>query len=153
MSRITKGPQLEVARIQSEINRLFETLLRLRDGAEAGRSWSPSVDVAESETAVVVEADLPGVAPESVSLTAVGAELVLRGERPAPARGPDEELLHDEREYGPFERRIPIPAAVNPREARAWLASGLLRAELPKAPNRRGRAVPIAVTLAAPREA
>ncbi|RMG45469.1 MAG: Hsp20/alpha crystallin family protein [Acidobacteria bacterium] len=145
MSRIAKGPQLEVARIQSEINRLFESLVRLREGGGEGGGWSPGVDVAESETHVVVDIELPGVGPESVTLVAEGGELVVRGERRAPRRPEAAEIVHDEREYGPFERRIPIPAAVNPREARAWLADGVLRAELPKVPNRRGRAVPIRI--------
>ena len=49
MNGTAQGTQLEVARIQSEINRLFEMLLRLKDDTAHGQGFSPLVDVAEAE--------------------------------------------------------------------------------------------------------
>ena len=142
---------LEVARIQSEVNRLFEALLRLREGERSPVSgWSPAVDVAESATHLVVEAEVPGVDPESLEVITRGGELVLRGRRdPSALRLADgAEVLHDEREYGLFERTIPLGTAVNTRQARARLDRGVLRVELPKVENRRGEAVRIPVDTA-----
>ncbi|MBP7148931.1 MAG: Hsp20/alpha crystallin family protein [Acidobacteria bacterium] len=146
-----RSAQLEVARIQSEINRLFETLLRLRDGGVGG-TWSPGVDVAESATHLVVEADLPGVDPDSLQVEAQGGTLILRGERrPGEARLSDgAEVLHDEREFGRFERSVLLTAPVNTHSARAVLDRGVLKIELPKVPNRRGQAVTIDIERANP---
>ncbi len=143
--------QLEVARIQSEVNRLFDALLRLREGEHSlSGGWSPPVDVAESGTHLVVEAEVPGVDPESIEVVTRGGELMLRGRRdPSSARLQDgAEILHDEREYGLFERVIPLGTAVNTRQARARLDRGVLRIELPKVQNRRGEAVRIPVSTA-----
>ncbi|MDQ7088530.1 MAG: hypothetical protein Q9Q13_12060 [Acidobacteriota bacterium] len=63
MKQKLQSAQLEVARIQSEINRLFETLLRLRDGGASVGAWSPAVDVAETAEELRVEVELPGVEP------------------------------------------------------------------------------------------
>jgi HSP20 family protein len=143
------GPQLEVARIQSEINRLFDSLLRLRE-AQVGTTpggWSPSVDVAESAEALLVEVELPGVDPQSLEIFAQEGNIVVRGERARPGgrREGRVEVLHDEREFGRFERMVPISAVVNPHKAEARLRQGVLSVRLPRVPNRRGDAVPIAL--------
>ena len=145
-----KGAQLEVARIQSEINRLFETLQRLRNGGTEEGTWTPAVDMMESPSHLVIEAEVPGVEPATVEVVAEGGNLVLTGERrPPDARaGNGLEILHDEREYGRFLVAVPLATAVNTHEARATLTQGLLRIELPKVPNRRGQARRIAVQTA-----
>ena len=77
----TFGAMLEVARIQSEINRLFENLLDLGEGdQESGGAWIPNVDVVEGEETLVVKVELPGVDPADVSLAANGDQIILRGE-------------------------------------------------------------------------
>lgn len=141
----TRGAQLEVARIQSEINRLFEMLLRLRDGQEASGSWGPAVDISESPTHLVVEAEVPGVDPDSIEMFAESGNLILRGRRshPPERRMEGTEVLHDEREYGTFERVLQLTAPVNSRAAVGRLDKGVLKIEFPRVPNRRGEPVPI----------
>ncbi len=141
------GTQLEVARIQSEINRLFETLIRLRDGGAANGTWSPGVDVAETAEELMIDVELPGVTPESLELCAQSGYLVIKGDRPSSGLAEQEgaDLLHGEREYGPFEQRVPLNTAVNTHRAVASFERGVLCVRLPKVPNRRGEAVPITV--------
>jgi len=138
------GPLLEVARIQSEINRLFENLSDL--GAEQGGAWIPNVDILETETHLLLRVDLPGVPPEALSVAVRGGMLVLRGDkRPEPVAAPDTEPVEAERRFGPFRRAIHLGVPVNTRQARAHLNDGLLRISFPKVPNRRGEEVPIEV--------
>jgi HSP20 family protein len=145
MIRKARGAHLEVARIQSEVNRLFETLLRLREGEDDKGGWAPAVDVSETPTHLVLEAELPGVDPESVDIRAESGDLIVRGVRPPPEARLVEgaEVLHDEHEYGAFERIVPLSTAVNTRAATARLHQGVLRVEFPRVANRRGQAVPI----------
>ncbi|GAB4226420.1 MAG: Hsp20/alpha crystallin family protein [Acidobacteriota bacterium] len=145
----SRSLHLEVARIQSEINRLFELLGRLRAGEiPAGDGeWSPPVDVAESETELLVEIELPGVDPDQLTLTTESGQLVVRGMREASAARlePGASVLHDERGAGRFERAIPLSVAVNPHKAEAVLERGVLAVRLPRVPNRRGAPVAIPV--------
>ena len=146
----SRGLHLEVARIQSEINRLFELLGRLREGelpAGGTGEWTPAADVAESPTELLVEVELPGVAPDELELSTEGGQLVVRGMRaPSSARlEPGAALLHDERGLGRFERAIPLSVAVNPHKAVARLEQGVLSIRLPRVPNRRGTPVRIPV--------
>ncbi len=138
------GPFLEIARIQSEINRLFDNLLDLRRaGGEAGQ-WIPNVDIAETEDAVMVKVELAGVHPEDLEIVCCGSEVVIQGERRSQA--PEGATHHVcERAYGRFRRTVPLTVPVNTRQAEASFVRGLLAIRFPKVPNRRGEAVRIPV--------
>lgn len=138
------GPFLEVARIQSEINHLFENLLDLDRAAQEGGGWIPTVDILESEDNLVVKVELPGVAARDVRLSAGGGLLTIEGVRTS-AEIAASSVLTVERPQGRFRRSLHIPVPVNTRQARAVLADGVLRIEFPRVPNRRGEEVAIEV--------
>jgi HSP20 family protein len=139
------GAMLEIARIQSEVNRLFENLLDLgADDPERG-AWIPNVDVVEGEEALLVKVELPGVEPADLSVAANGDQIILRGEKRRP-EFPDGAHVHvTERAFGKFRRVIQLGVPVNTHRAEAVLHEGLLRIRFPKVPNRRGEEVPIEV--------
>jgi HSP20 family protein len=145
------GPFAEISRIQSEINRLFDNLLELRSSGaevESGGAWLPSADVYETENALVVKFEVPGVALKDVSMTVEGNRLILRGEkrRANGAGGGERGRYHClERGYGKFKRVVHIASPVNTREATASLREGVLEVTFPKVPNRRGGEVSIRV--------
>lgn len=141
----TVGPLMEVARIQSEINRLFENLLDLGADGKAGESWMPNADIFESEENLVVEVELPGVEATALLLSVHGGNIVIEGEKPRPVIEEAAEFQVSERSYGPFRRVIHLGVPVNTRLAKAVLNGGLLRICFPKVPNRRGEAVPIEI--------
>ena len=58
------GPYLEMARIQSEINRLFDNLLDLGD--EEKGTWMPNADIVETEESLELKVELPGVDGKSL---------------------------------------------------------------------------------------
>ena len=74
----TFGAMLEVARIQSEINRLFENLLDLGEGDKESGAWIPNVDVVEGEEMLVVKVELPGVEAADLTLAANAGRIVTK---------------------------------------------------------------------------
>jgi HSP20 family protein len=141
------GPYLEIARIQSEMNKMFEVLLEMRDEGSGPdvNAWIPSVDVCEDSECLIVRAELPGVPLESLRVTAVSGALVVSGERTA-LQPPQNAKFHCmERSSGRFRRVIPLGLPINTREAVASLGNGLLEVRFPKVSNRRGEEVAIAV--------
>src|SRR5262249_9758671 len=79
------GPYLEIARIQSEMNKLFDVLLVMKEDKEGGAqasAWIPSVDVCQTPDGLIVRAEVPGVPVETLKLSALGGALIIRGERP-----------------------------------------------------------------------
>ncbi len=139
----TFGPLLEVARIQSEINRLFDNLTDLDE--KPGGAWIPNVDILENEQTLVVKVELPGVDAEHLSLSVHSGNVVIQGEKSRAEIAGPAEFHVAERAFGQFRRVIQLGIPVNTRQAKAVLNNGLLRICFPKVPNRRGEAVPIEV--------
>jgi HSP20 family protein len=139
------GPLMEMARIQSEINRLFDNLLDLEDQPGGGGSWMPNADILETGDTLVLRVELPGVAPDKLCLSVHGGNVILRGEKARPSADGAVEFHAAERQFGQFKRVIQLGVPVNTRQATAQLSNGLLEVRFPKVPNRRGEEVPIEV--------
>ena len=139
------GSLMEAARIQSEINRLFDNLLDLDGEGEKGGAWLPNADILETADNLVVKIELPGVEARDLTLTVNSGNLVVRGEKHARRTGSHARCDHSERQFGPFRRVIHLGVPVNTRQAKAVLQNGLLRLTFPKVPNRRGEDVKIEV--------
>ena len=148
MLQKTMGSMLEIARIQSEINRLFENLLELKQpGDESGPNWTPTMDIVDGPECLTVLVELPGVDAKDLELSADGGDIIIRGEKKQTVYSGDDAQYHClERAYGRFQRVVSLNYPINTHKAGAELRNGLLRLTFPKVPNRRGGAVPIQVT-------
>ena len=141
----TFGAMLEVARIQSEINRLFNNLLDLGVPGQESGAWIPNADILETEECLIVKVELPGVSIEDLALSVHGGDVILRGEKKREElEGPARYHLA-ERAFGKFRRVIHLGVPVNTHRAEAVLRDGFLRIRFPKVPNRRGEEVPVEV--------
>ena len=139
------GSMLEVARIQSEINRLFDNLLDLDAGTKASGSWIPIADIVENDDALVVTVELPGVASSDLIISTHGGDVILTGEKARPPIAGSVRAHVAERAFGRFRRVIHLGVPVNTHRAEAVLADGTLRIRFPKVSNRRGEEVAIPV--------
>jgi HSP20 family protein len=104
-----------------------------------------TLDVEETDDAVVVYAELPGLGPDDFRVEATPDRLILRGEKGEEydERGRDYRRL--ERRYGAFLRTISLPAEVQPEQAVARYRDGVLRVTLPKSEASKARRVSIQV--------
>jgi HSP20 family protein len=119
--------------------------------AQATPVWTPAMDMYETEDALVIVLDLPGVDAEQTEVHAEPHVLVVRGMRRERRSGgrPDEQRSYHALEipYGRFERSVRLPPGLDTGEARASYRDGLLEITLPK---RMPRQVPITVEDATP---
>jgi HSP20 family protein len=121
-------------RLSQEVERLFDELIYRPWGCgRTGKEdWSPQLDLYETDTAFILEADLPGVKEQDVSVAVEGNELVLKGQR-AFERVTTRGNFHcSERRSGHFTRRLQLPAAVDQTKVRVEFGDGVLRVTLPK---------------------
>jgi len=126
-------------RLSQEVDRLFDELIHRPWGSvrtEAG-AWSPQVDLYETDTAFILEADLPGVQAQEVSVDIENGEILLQGQRSVTRRVAQGSLYYGERRSGSFLRRIPLPAAVDHTNMRVECVNGVLRVTLPKVKRER----------------
>jgi HSP20 family protein len=130
----------DIERLKSEMEELFADLCQVPRLVGSRSGFRPSVDVYRTEDppAVTVVVELAGVDPAETELAFADGVLVVRGTRRRLA-GEGRFYQHIEIDYGPFERRIPIPDVVDADAAVASYGRGLLVIELPvreRAPKR-----------------
>jgi HSP20 family protein len=133
----------ELGEFADEVRRVFLELGRSFSAESLAGECSPSLDVYETDEAVEVSVDLPGVDAATVRILAKGQSLLVAGEKP-PRRTRGESTFHlVERGYGRFARVVRLVRACDTSRAQARLAGGELRITIPKIEERRGRAIPI----------
>lgn len=133
-----------INRLQDEVEDMFHRLFV--PAAEAGTvaaGWAPSVDVEETDTAVVVKADLPGVDAKDVEVTIQNGSLVLRGEKKEQREEKGTNFHRVERFDGAFYRAIPLPAEADAAGVTATSAKGVVTVTIPKKPSAQAKRIPV----------
>ena len=133
------------------LNRAFEesasqTALEAGGAPARKQLWLPPVDIYETETAFVVEADLPGVHQENVNVQFDRNALTISGTRAAtlPAREKAQlRVFSAERLSGTFSRSIRLPEHVDAEKIEASFTDGVLSVTVPKAAGARSRTIPV----------
>ena len=89
-----------------------------------------------------VEADLPGVALDSVEVTVEHSTLTIRAER-SPHYGEGEQVIVAERPQGSFTRQLSLGEGVDSENLTADYADGVLHVTIPVSPKTQARRVEI----------
>ncbi|TDC17742.1 Hsp20/alpha crystallin family protein [Kribbella albertanoniae] len=107
-----------------------EFVRAVRDDFSTGSRWSPPVDLEESDDAFIVEADLPGVARDDLTIDWSGRDLTIHGEvKERDRRGV---LRRQTRRTGSFGYTVTLPADIDGDNATADLRDGVLTITAPK---------------------
>jgi HSP20 family protein len=122
--------------LQREIDRLFENFTGGSEAAgQAQVTLVPSMDVIETETEILIAAEMPGLQRDDVQITIADDVLTIRGEkRPERKEEGDKDKRYQvsERSYGVFLRSLQLPAGVDPSSVEATMSNGVLRIRIPK---------------------
>jgi len=108
-----------------------------------GLVFTPDVDIFETELAITLLADLPGVRPEDLTIDLRDNTLTIAGEI-YPVEGGDEEDILIEYETGKYYRQFTLSEVIAQEKIDAKLTDGVLRLTLPKVE----KAVPRKITVA-----
>jgi HSP20 family protein len=135
-------PISRIVKIEAEINKIAgEVFLKKRDLLGLDESWVPCADVAENETNITVEMDLPGVEQKDIQLVFHGNRIEIKGMKKEIPTGTRIRYLRLEREYGPFRRFIFLPNAVHLEKTKALLENGVLTIQFKKVGRKQERQV------------
>jgi HSP20 family protein len=108
-----------------------EDMDRFYGRASNGHTWTPAIDVKETEGRLVITADLPGLKKEDVKVNVTGKNLTLEGERKEEKEEKREGYYHSERNYGKFYRSIPLPEGAHIDQTVAQFKDGVLEITVP----------------------
>jgi HSP20 family protein len=94
--------------------------------------FRPSIDVTRTDGHLMVVAEIPGIDPtDDVEITVDDDFLTIKGEKSEEAATKDESRIVQERRYGSFMRRIPIPDGVTAEDVVAKYDGGVLTVTVP----------------------
>jgi len=134
--------------LQDRINRMFDEFFRdfsLVPWTGDRLEWLPALDVSETDDAVQVTAELPGVDPNEVDISLSEDVLTISGEKKAEREEKGRDYHRIERAFGSFTRSVRLPAAVDPDKVEATFKDGVLTINLPKREEAKTRKVKIEV--------
>ena len=127
--------------LSSEVERLYDEMIHRPWGiCREIRGWNPSVDLYENDDCFLLEADLPGVKLDDVSVEVEDRELVLRGSRVIEQTQSHGQFHTMERSSGHFIRRLKLSGSVDAAQIRAEFRDGVLRVIIPKLNKHQGEA-------------
>lgn len=141
-------PWRDLSAIQEKMNQLFEDTFARGRGREEGFAsamWAPAVDIYETDEAVVVKAEVPGVDRDNVAIEVKDGILTLKGERKFEKEVKEENYHRMERSYGTFVRSFSVPASVDPDKITARLRDGVLEVTLPKVEKAKPKQIKVEV--------
>lgn len=131
-----------------ELEGMQRTLSRLLD--EGGMStssefgtWMPAVDIRETDDALLVYAELPGIDKKDIHVDVHDGVLTISGERKYEKDVKEENVHRTERAYGRFSRSFSLPRTVDADKVDAKLKDGVLEIRLPKTESAKPKAIEI----------
>jgi HSP20 family protein len=128
--------------LQQEIDRVFDrfngfsawpTIFREPWPSALGeRGFSPSMEVTETDNAIEVSTELPGMDEKDVEISVADGVLTIRGEKKFEKDEKKKNYRVVERSYGSFERAVALPSGVDASKVKAKMTKGVLKVEIPK---------------------
>ncbi|HKI61053.1 MAG TPA: Hsp20/alpha crystallin family protein [Mariprofundaceae bacterium] len=131
-----------------ELEGMQRTLGRLLDEtgapstAEFG-TWLPPVDIKETDDALLVHAEVPGIDKKDVKVDVHDGVLTISGERQYQKDVKEKNMHRSERAYGRFSRSFSLPFTVDADNVDATMKDGVLEVRLPKSESAKPRSIEI----------
>ena len=142
MAIVRWDPFRELTALQTEVNRLFS---RAGGGLSERESWTPSVDVIETDEDIKLKAELAGIDPKDISIEIQDNVLTVSGERKFEEEVKEDKYYRIERRYGSFSRSIALPQTADQEKIDAKYENGVLEVTVPKAEIAKPKKISVAV--------
>ena len=94
--------------------------------------WAPAVEMYETDSEVIVRAELPNIDPAQVDITVTHDAVTLKGETKREAEQKGRNYYRRELRYGTFTRTLPLATEVKNADAQATYKDGVLEIKIPK---------------------
>ncbi len=109
-----------------------------RGASSVWGGFTPRFEVAETDDAVEVTAELPGLDEKDVRVTLDNGVLTVEGEKKSEREEKRRGVFFSELSYGRFQRSVALPAGVDESKVKAVFKKGVLRVTVPKTEAARG---------------
>ena len=154
MANIPRDSIQKLFIFQQEVSKLFRNIFEETQAKSVEKkvldnlNFPVLIDVFETQDAVNVEVELPGVDRDNIDVTISGNTLVINGIKQDDKK--ERENLNYfcmERDFGKFHRVVDLPVSSDTTHAQAIFRNGLLAIIFPRIEERRGRSRKIGIQL------
>jgi len=135
----------EIGDFAEDVRRIFLELGRAFGAESLAGECAPPIDVYETDDALEIAVDLPGVNRDAVRIMSKGDTVLIVGDKAPRLAGRDASFHLVERGYGRFARAVRLNRACDTSKARATLVDGELHVRVPKIADRRGKTMTIVI--------
>ena len=135
-----------ITTLQREMNHVFESFWNRAGHFEwPFGSGETKSDVVETDNAIEVSIELPGMEMKDIEVTVNDDMLTVKGEKKIERQEEKKGYYLSERSYGAIYRTIPLPPGVDGEKAQASFKNGVLTIKLPQTPEAQAKVRKIAV--------
>src|ERR1051325_7105952 len=133
----------------ADLDSLRREMLRVLDAASGDAFGDPMggvfppVNVTQDDENFYIRAEIPGLKPSELSISALRNRVSLSGNREIPREHDRVSYHRRERAEGSFNRTVTLPTEVNAERIDARYASGVLTLTLPKAEEAKPRQITV----------
>lgn len=131
-------PMRELETLQHKMEDMFERLSdRFLAPGERPRAfwgeegWTPAIESRVENGNIIVHADLPGIDAKDVSISVLGNQLTIEGERKQEEKKEEKDYFYQELSYGKFSRTMTLPEGVDASQVKASYKNGVLEVTVP----------------------
>ena len=139
----------EIARLRDEMDRTIDRLLGgtfIEPKATRLEGWAPVLDVSETDSEVLIRAEIPGINPSDVDVSISGNTLSISGSKKEESEKSGEDFYQCERRFGSFRRVVELPETIDPEKVTADGDAGVVTVRVAKKVGVKPRHVPVRST-------
>jgi len=135
MAVIRRSPAGQLATLQSDMARMMNSFFGQSPFASPANGvsvWLAPVDITETDDALLLTFDLPGLKDDEIQIELEDNVLTVSGERQRKHEVKQDDYFRYERRFGSFSRSVALPAGVSDDQIEASYENGVLEIKVPK---------------------
>jgi len=136
------SPLADFDSVRREMLRLFDSVAGDTSG-DVGAGVFPPMNITQDNDNYYVRAEIPGIKPNELSISAVRNRLSLAGKREIQREHDRVSYHRKERSEGAFNRTVTLPTEIDADRVDAKYADGILTLTLPKAEETKPRQIKV----------
>jgi HSP20 family protein len=142
MKNLTLTPK-QLLRPWSLYNGFEEEMNNLLGNITSDTTFSPAIDLVETDGAFEINADVPGISKDEINIEVADNVITIKGERKKEKEINEKNAHRIERTYGAFRRAFQIPGGFDHSNVQAEFGDGVLKVTLPKPKEKQPRRIEV----------
>ena len=146
MQLVKFNPWNDMMHLGNKLHRMLDDTAfpaRYGDREHTRGRWLPAVDVYETDDAYVVNAELPGMKKDDISIDVKDGILTVRGERRSETEVKEKRYYRKERVFGSFQRSFSLPEGVESEKITAEFKNGMLTVSIPRPEEKKPKQITV----------